>query len=1390
MIGICTFAKKIESHFPDFLSSEKLAIFNSFVFCIALLTLHNSSLLPILPSSISLLLGFPIPTPSLSLRYSTLRLVDETMASGSPSTAASGNESSAAQRLLEQHSSHHVIVETVPDEEDLKHDAVVAAETAAAAPSGPAPSDSPAASWAATQSTKAADKQKESAPAPVAAPAAAPVSKIDTQSHELFPELGAPKKAAATVPIWSVKTGPATNGSTTNGAVANGAASASASAAPRTAGPPSISIPNRGVSSVSLEEHQILPRTSLKRPIPDIIKDLNRKSRANITMLQPSGGRRQFNATGPPEVAQQALRDLVQQIGAKVTVNVTIPQSVRPHIIGKQGSTIKALQEKTGARIQLPKAEDVPAVDDDDATIDVTVEGNALSARAAQDAILKIADERSASVSSHLRNIPAEFYPFIADSRRGILANIEGSGVQIRVPTTGPKSAQPPMPGAPGARPVFTAVADENNIHLSGERVAVQNARAEIEKLAAQLHQQLELDQASITPGRHQFIIGSHGIPMEQFYNETGCVVVLPEDPEDDTVSIVGPADQIANGFNLVSELANGMQCSNYDISRFHRQAPGSAAAHARNVTRYLRQRKEIQRLQNEYHSLINTPFTSEGALPWELYSRDGKNAFRAQTEIKNIVSSHPPSRMASMPVDSFYHQHLRDNVLPRVQEEYGVYLVVPDKNDKSDAGAPLLLVYEGKPEDPSAAYTIPQTVPTPQQIAIYQKGVRDAYQYISEFLASQEDLQTTSLDVPTNLHNRLQKFIKRELESHPTDRPKVRVTSSGTNVKISGPKSSVDELIAKIAAFIEQEIEDDKERGFTLAFDFPKAYANHLIGKGGSNIRELRDKFDVEIQVSDGKVELKGPKAKAEKAKTHILSLGRQFADEATLSVQIEPKFHRELIGAQGSTINRLQTRYHVLIFFPHAAKAPRDDDSAASDAGTKPRRQQAADEVVIRGPKRGAEEAREELMKLYLYLKDTSHTATIEVQQKQVPLLIGKGGSAMDALRQETGAKIDVPNSRGDPESIVEVQLKGTKEQVAAAKKVLEKKKAELDDTVVQTIDVDKKFHKALIGSGGSNIRELVVKAGGSDDRRELSRAIQFPNQDSTDSAIKIEGRRQFVEQLVKQINDFVGERASQVADVIDVPQDKHRSLIGRGGETRRQIESQFNVVVDIPRQGDPRTKVKITGQPADVDKAKEHIKSLIKEQHSTTVQVPRSVHHVISNNGQFFRRLRNENQVTVDHAGHAIPARLAAAAAAAPTNGSLPLITDDEDAAADAHSWRVVEATSTETGEIPWVLHGTPENVEKAKKMIEKALEQSDQSNVTGYLVLPDTRLFRHVVGHAGKKIDSIRKQSGCRIFVPQGKSGQEAIEVVGSKDGVEIAKDLILAAVKEGSQKREQ
>lgn len=218
---------------------------------------------------------------------------------------SAATEPSAASQLLQQHmaASHHVTVEDAVDE-DLPNPA----------PAADVPAGESKPSWASPMSAKAAGKQK----------AQEPVG-LDTQSHELFPELGGPKAKvnAGVAPIWSAKS--LVNGKSNGASPANGTPRTSAPASgvttptdPGLHGPPAVSIPGRNVETLFVEQHHLLGRNQLKRPIPDVIKDLNRKSRANITMTTAGNGRLKLEAAGPQDVALQALKDLMNQIGTKV----------------------------------------------------------------------------------------------------------------------------------------------------------------------------------------------------------------------------------------------------------------------------------------------------------------------------------------------------------------------------------------------------------------------------------------------------------------------------------------------------------------------------------------------------------------------------------------------------------------------------------------------------------------------------------------------------------------------------------------------------------------------------------------------------------------------------------------------------------------------------------------------------------------------------------------------------------------------------------------------------------------------------------------------------------------------------------------------------------------
>lgn len=406
---------------------------------------------------------------------------------------------------------------------------------------------------------------------------------------------------------------------------------------------------------------------------------------------------------------------------------------------------IKQLQEKSGARIQIPKTDDSssPAADDD-AMINITVEGNVLSVAEAQKEINKIVNERTPPVNTKLRTIPAEYYPFIAGHSK--VTALEDKGIRVQVPSYHTWTAQPPprMP-AKGQRPVFQPAAGDNHITLSGDRAAVQAARAEIELLAEQLERELAISELSVERSRHQFIVGKPGMKPQQFLAETGCAIILPGDEDEEMITIIGPVERTQAARTRAMNLAGEMQSSRVDISKQHRNVAGGGRAHARNLTEYLRHRRAIEKLEELHEAHIVAALNQQGAPElWEVYSRNYENASNAKTAIGDIVTAHPPTRFSSVDVDPFYHKYLREGISPVVKKDFGVHLVTPT----SDADTTVLLVFEGVP-GLEPGYEVPRGQPSVEEVRAFQQGLADAQKHILSIIGAQAQIKSTSIDVP-----------------------------------------------------------------------------------------------------------------------------------------------------------------------------------------------------------------------------------------------------------------------------------------------------------------------------------------------------------------------------------------------------------------------------------------------------------------------------------------------------------------------------------------------------------------------------------------------------------------------------------------------------------------
>ena len=304
--------------------------------------------------------------------------IDMATESAANGSSAGTEGMSAAERLMKQHaekeSGHQPTVEDAVDEEYTLHPPPSGAASlpiSTDASRVATPSAEPAMSAKAAGKQPVRDKPQPAAPAP---------SKpgLDTQSEAAFPALGGPKTqpAAAAPSPWSKK--PAAVGRAANGmsnGMANGNTAPStlssghstpmsglvtpSSTAPSQRGPvPQMSLPGRYSEQIQLHPSHMTPRSQLKKPVLDILRDINKRSKAHVEMKAGQGGLVVFEGTGPVEAVRVALKEVATQLCSKVCSHICsclVSMLIRsPAKSASSRSCIRPRQDCRQARCHYP----------------------------------------------------------------------------------------------------------------------------------------------------------------------------------------------------------------------------------------------------------------------------------------------------------------------------------------------------------------------------------------------------------------------------------------------------------------------------------------------------------------------------------------------------------------------------------------------------------------------------------------------------------------------------------------------------------------------------------------------------------------------------------------------------------------------------------------------------------------------------------------------------------------------------------------------------------------------------------------------------------------------------------------------------------------------------
>jgi len=616
-------------------------------------------------------------------------------------------------------------------------------------------------------------------------------------------------------------------------------------------------------------------------------------------------------------------------------------------------------------------------------------------------------------------------------------------------------------------------------IQIIGEKSAVEEVVGQIKtKINTLEASNYPIHGIDVGPFRVQIFTKDNNQIINEVFVETGCATIIPPDGIN-KVYIIGPSARIPEAMNAISQKLEENKILTLDLCKAFANAPNGAMAHAIDVVRHARETTAVKDIEKEcdvdltypspevLHSLHKSCFIS-------IIGKSKEYVEAATKRVKEIFGGYTPNRVAHIQVEPLHFKYItgKDGKgSKKIAASTSVELLFPEDPEDDQ----IALIYEGQSTDATdisealekAKGEINELVKGQAEIIkkvldVLQELVQIACRTTGSTLTGPREHEKIRGERGTiiNALNPSSVFVQFGASKARLGRLAPEASENIENtITLRGPPSNV----AATAANIKQFLSDTQGKAtpdiVSEPFDYPKQFSGSLIGSKGANINKLREDLGVDIKLSEGSGEIRGVKVCIDAARRKLNTQIKELRDKAVIPIKIPQQFHSIIIGSEGSTVRRLEERYNVRINFPKAAKS--DEDG--------PR--QAPDEIVIRGSKKGAEEARQEITDLWKYEAENAHTATITVLSRSVGYMFKNASKDIKQLRDESSARISIPqeDKNADFESTVEIRIRGKKQDVAHAQMVLSRIAKNAEDTTARTINVDKKYHRSLIGPGG---------------------------------------------------------------------------------------------------------------------------------------------------------------------------------------------------------------------------------------------------------------------------------------------------------------------------------
>lgn len=575
-----------------------------------------------------------------------------------------------------------------------------------------------------------------------------------------------------------------------------------------------------------------------------------------------------------------------------------------------------------------------------------------------------------------------------------------------------------------------------------------------------------------------------------------------------------------------------------------------------------------------------------------------------------------------SVPIFKQFHKNIIGKGganIKKIREECNTKIDLPAENSNSE-----MIVITGKKSNTEAA--------------------RDRILAIQKELANITEMEVS---IASKLHNSLigakGRFIRSIMEECGGVHIHFPSEGSGSDtVTIRGPAQDVERAKKQLL----QLAEEKQTKSFTAEIRAKPEYHKFLIGKGGGNIRKVRDLTGARIifPTAEDKdqqlITIVGTEEAVRDAQKELEILIQSLDNIVEDTMSVDPKHHRHFVIRRGQVLRDIAEEYGgVTVSFPRSSVQ--------------------SDRVTLKGAKECVEAAKKRILDI---IEDLEAQVTIEctIAQRFHRSIMGPKGSRIQQITRDHGVQIKFPDREENPQAVPNAESpaqengeEGAEIKIAAdpgsPKKcdiILISGRKERCDSACEAlkalvpvsieVEVPYDLHRYIIGQKGSGIRKMM-------DEFEVN--IQVPAPELQCDIITITGLSTNLDRAKAGLLDRVKELQAEQEDralrsfklVITVDPKYHPKIIGRKGAVISQIRIENDVNIQFPDKSDEnQDQITITGYEKNTEAAKEaimHIVGDLEQMVSEDLTLDHRVHaRIIGGRGKAVRKIMDEFKVDI--------------------------------------------------------------------------------------------------------------------------------------------------------------